>query len=376
MPVSFETLKQLAREPSPDKRRELVLAIATTFFAAPRRSPTELDLFDEIMDQVLAEVEPLARQELSERLADLDDAPRRTLRRLAGDHVIEVAAPVLSRSPALTDDDLEPIARLHGQSHLLAIARRKTLSERVTDILVERGDDHVASAVTANEGARFSDAGFHWLAVRASANETILNHLVMRGDLPERIADELVPELASSIAARIDTASPENEKISTRRLVDDARLLLADRLRAAVSRSRPVAILNQQVERGNMTVGEAAIELADADELVGLGAFIGTRLGLRSDTVVRNLFGTSEATLMLICRAAALNLEAFSAILRMRSRRHRGTVADPSRLMKDYLRIPRPMAENVMRFVREKELAAKPPVIIAAHSEHHAGMAE
>ena len=31
---------------------------------------------------------------------------------------------------------------------------------------------------------------------------------------------------------------------------------------------------------------------------------------------------------------------------------------EPARLMKDYLRIPRPIAENVMRTVREQEQVA------------------
>jgi uncharacterized protein (DUF2336 family) len=357
MPVSFETLKELAREPSPDKRWALVQAIAARFLAAPHRTATEVDLFDQIMDKVLAEVEPMARRALAERLADLEQAPRRTLVRLAGD-AIDIAGPVLRRSPVLGDDDLAPIARRESQDHLLAIAQRKTLSERVTDILVERGNDNVAGAVTANEGARFSDMGFTALAGRAVGSEAILNRLTMRRDLPERIATELLPVLAMSIAVKIDTTNAEVEKMSTRKLMDGARLLLADRLRAAASRARPLAILNDQVARGNVNVGEAVIELADADELVELAAFLGLRLGLRSDTIVRNLFGAGEETLMLICRAAALDLDAFSAILRLRRRRRRGAAAEPARLMKDYLRIPRAMADNVMRTVREKERAA------------------
>jgi uncharacterized protein (DUF2336 family) len=357
MSVELETLEQLAREPAPERRRELLQGIATAFFAEPDRSPTEIDLFDEIMDQVLAEVEPLARSELAERIADLDAAPYRTLVRLARD-AIDVAAPVLTRSPALRDDDLAPIAREHSQDHLLAIARRKTLSERVTDILVERGNDDVAGTVTGNDGARFSEAGFEWLAARAPACDTILNRLVMRGDLPERIVGELMPVLATSIAAKIDATNSEVEKAATRRIIDDARLMLVDRLRAAASRARPLAILNDQVARDNLTVGEAVVELADADELVDLAAFIGMRLGLRSETIVRNLFGAGEETLMLICRAAALDVTAFSAVLRMRTRRRRGSVVDPPQLMKDFLRLPRPMAEHVMRTVRAKERAA------------------
>jgi uncharacterized protein (DUF2336 family) len=356
MHANFETLKQLAREPSPERRRELVQAIAIAFFAAPQRSATETDLFDQIMDKVLAEVEPVARRELAERFADVPDVPRRTLVRLAGD-VIDVAEPVLTRSPALRDDDLAPIAREQSQDHLLAIARRETLSSRLTDILVERGDDDVAGTVTGNDGARFSESGFALLATRASSNVIILNRLVMRSDLPERVANELLPVLASSIAKTIEATNAESQ-VSARKMIDDARALLAERLRAAVRRARPLAILNDQVGRGNMTVAEAVVELADADELVDLAAFVGMRLGVHSDTVVRNLFLGGEQTLMLICRAAALDLDAFSAILRMRNRRRRGSAVEPARLMKDYLRIPRPMAENVMRTVREQEQVA------------------
>ncbi len=356
MPVDFEALKQLAREPSPERRRELVQGIATAFFMAPQRSANEISLFDEIMDKVLAEVEPLARRELAERLSGLTEAPQRTLVRLAGD-AIDVAEPLLRLSPALRDEQLEPIARTHSQDHLMAIAQRKTLSERLTDILVERGNDEVAGTVTGNEGARFSEAGFEWLAARASASETILNRLVMRSDLPERVANDLLPVLAGSIAEKIE-ATHADSKVSARKLIDEARSLLSDRLRAAVSRARPLAVLNEQVERGNLTVAEAVVELADADELVDLAAFVAMRLGVHSDTVVRNLFLGGEQTLMLICRAAALDLDAFSAILRMRNRRRRGSAVEPARLMKDYLRIPRPLAVNVMQAVREQEQVA------------------
>jgi len=353
MHADFETLKQLAREPSPERRGELVLAIAAAFFAAPQRSATETGLFEAIMDKVLAEVEPLARRELAERFADVADAPQRTLIRLAVD-TIDVAEPVLTRSPALRDDDLEPIARTESQDHLLAIARRKTLSSRVTDILVQRGNDEVAGTVSGNEGARFSSAGFAGLASRAAKNVVILNRLVMRSDLPERIAEELMPVLARSIADKIAATDAES-RVSARQMIDEARALLADRLRAAARRARPLAILNDQVGRGNMTMAEAVVELADADELVDLAAFVGLRLGVHSETVVRNLFLGGEQTLMLMCRAAALDLDAFSAILRMRNRRRRGGAIEPARLMKDYLRIPRPIAENVIRSVREQE---------------------
>ena len=351
--IDFETLKQLASERSPHRRTELVRGIAAAFFAAPQRSATEIALFDEIMDKVLAEVEPLARRELAERVADLVEAPQRTLVRLAGD-VIDVAEPVLSRSPALSDEQLEPIARTHSQDHLLAIARRRALSQRLTDILVDRGNEEVAGTVTDNEGARFSDAGFERLAVRASASVTLLNRLVMRSDLPERIANGLVPVMAQSIAEKIKATHLDNE-FSARRLVEEARALLSERLRAAVTCARPLPVLTDQVTRGNMTVSKAVIELADADELSGLAALIGKGFRMRDETVVHNLFLGGEQILMLMCKAATLDPDAFYAILRMRNRQPRSAKLNTARLLKEYPRIPRPMAVNVIRSLRERE---------------------
>src|SRR5262249_1092651 len=218
--------------------------------------------------------------------------------------------------------------------------------------LVERGNDQVAGTVTANDGARFSAAGFAALARRGAACEAILNRLVMRRDLPAEIAPELRPVLAGPTAAK--SAHPEEASGPQGARQDETWFLLAERPRGA-SRARPLAVLREEVERGNLTMGEAVVELADADHAVELAAFLGLRLGLRSDTIVRNMFAADESTLMLLCRGAALELDAFSAILRMRRRRRRGSVAEPVRLMKDYLRIPRAEAANVMRSVREQE---------------------
>ena len=148
----------------------------------------------------------------------------------------------------------------------------------------------------------------------------------MRSDLPERVANELLPVLAGSIAEKIEATNAET-KVSARKLIDDARSLLADRLRAAVSRARPLAILNDQVGRGNLTVAEAVVELATPT------AWRSRRLrrhaARRAQRHGRSRsFPRRRATLMLICRAAALDLDAFSAVLRMRDRRRRGSAVE------------------------------------------------
>jgi uncharacterized protein (DUF2336 family) len=93
MAVSFTELQMLARDRLPERRQAFLRALTDAFFdTSPALSDTERELFDEIVERVLDEVEPLARQELSERLAERADAPHRIVVRLAGDIISDPLA--------------------------------------------------------------------------------------------------------------------------------------------------------------------------------------------------------------------------------------------------------------------------------------------
>src|SRR3984893_2215574 len=154
MIISLAQLQILARERLPDKRHKLLRTLADVFFeSAPDWRPQERVLFDDILQKVFDEL-PFARQELAERLAARAGAPRRVVVKLAAD-TIAVAAPVLTHSPVLQDDDLAGLAREKSQDHLLAIAKRSWVSERITDILVDRGNSLVLYSIAENFGAKF-----------------------------------------------------------------------------------------------------------------------------------------------------------------------------------------------------------------------------
>ena len=180
-------MKALARERSSEKRRALLHAISDRFFGSGRGAvDDEVALFDDVVTKVLDEVEPMARAELSQRLADLTSPPRKTLLQLAEDD-ITVAEPILARSTALDDSDLDAHRPQRSQEHLAAIASRSTLSERVTDVLVDRGDDQVVDDRRGQSGRPLLRArGSRTLADRAKTNEGLLHRLSARTDLPER----------------------------------------------------------------------------------------------------------------------------------------------------------------------------------------------
>jgi uncharacterized protein (DUF2336 family) len=82
----------------------------------------QLELYDGILNMLIAAVEISARADLARRLAPVDGALPKIIRALALDDAIEVAEPVLAQSNALDDDILTHCITIKGQEHLLAIA--------------------------------------------------------------------------------------------------------------------------------------------------------------------------------------------------------------------------------------------------------------
>lgn len=87
---------------------------------------------------------------------------------------------------------------------------------------------------------------------------------------------------------------------------------------------RAAAILGRRA-KGLLALDEALAELADADCVATIAAVIAERVKLQPDMVARALAGESDEPISVICRAAGLRPNGFSALLRMRRRRHHGS---------------------------------------------------
>jgi uncharacterized protein (DUF2336 family) len=186
----IQDLIALAREPSSERRRELLREVTDMFFAAPPQRTAEMALFDDVLSQLTGEMEEAVRAELSERMADFATPPRKLLMGLASDN-IAVAAPVLTRSRALTEDDLLRVARTRDQDHLRAISRRASVPEAVSDAIVERGDDTTLSVLLANDRAELSRAAHEAAVDRAATNPELHQVVVDRHSLPMDLLNEM-----------------------------------------------------------------------------------------------------------------------------------------------------------------------------------------
>lgn len=219
------------------QQRLRVLQQVTDLFVAGARSYSgeQVALFDDLLQELSADIEVSARAKLAHRLAVLESSPPKIIRTLAFDDEIEVAGPVLVHSEQLSDDDLVENAASKSQQHLLAIAQRLKLSEAVTDVLVERGDRKVIHKVAKNHGARFSLAGYGKLTNRARYDRKLTLTLGRRSDIPRQYFLKLLETASASVRAKLEATNPE-ATAAIRATVDDVATAMQQETREASPR--------------------------------------------------------------------------------------------------------------------------------------------
>lgn len=202
-------LEQAVASGTPARRLEALTKITDLFLAGSgHHSDERMALFDGVFLALVHTIEVNARAQLSRRLSCEARMPPRLLRTLAFDDAIVVAGPVLMRSEQLTDQDLVDNARTKSLEHLCAITQRRSLSEPVTDILVERGDSRVVQLVVRNTGARFSEKGFGGLVGKAANDEALARYVGARRDIPRHLFLKLLESASAQARARLIEANP------------------------------------------------------------------------------------------------------------------------------------------------------------------------
>ena len=130
-------LAQLAANPQGTTREEIFLAVASLYrIQGSYLNERERALMQEILRRLARDVEMAIRISLAERLADDSNAPHDLILLLADD-AIEVARPLILRSPLLTETDVLRMIGECGEGHQEAAACRPNIGEPVTDALVK-----------------------------------------------------------------------------------------------------------------------------------------------------------------------------------------------------------------------------------------------
>jgi uncharacterized protein (DUF2336 family) len=206
------------RTGSLQKCSETVGRVTALFMAsAERYNDEQIALFGDVFERLINTIElraladigaRIALAELSAQLAPLPQAPASVIGRLARHEEIDIARPVLTESPRLTNDDLVQIARVSGEKHLLAIAGRWWLQEIVTDALLARRFPSVSRRLVDNPGAKMSPAGFAMIVAQAIGDGELAVATGIRADLPRELRTRLLRSATESVRTRLLSRAP------------------------------------------------------------------------------------------------------------------------------------------------------------------------
>jgi uncharacterized protein (DUF2336 family) len=188
--LSQADVERLLAEPSASVRAEVAEKLAREIDSTAL-TEAELTLAHEIVRVMARDVETTVRQALSHSLRRAVRLPHDVAVKLAAD-VEDVALPVLTDSPVLTDADLVEIVRGGSAGKHTAIAERAALSETVSDALISHADEHAVAALMANAGAEIGEASLDKAVSRFEHSDNVKSRMVHRPKLPVTIAERLM----------------------------------------------------------------------------------------------------------------------------------------------------------------------------------------
>ncbi|RWM99930.1 MAG: DUF2336 domain-containing protein [Mesorhizobium sp.] len=132
--MSSADFRQIAIRAESGKAERLFRATVSAFCSLTRPSRREIAQLEDLTLPLFADVSVESRRYVAAALSECEYAPAALVRRLC-EEPVDVAAPLLIRSRALSDIDLIALIGRHGLPHARAIARRKDLNPTIAHLI-------------------------------------------------------------------------------------------------------------------------------------------------------------------------------------------------------------------------------------------------
>jgi len=344
---------------TPEKRVETLRRVTSLFLDESNRlNEQQIGVFDDVLVHLIERIEIKALVQLSKSLAPVDNAPIELIRRLSRHDEIMIAGPVLNHSNRLSDSDLLDIASHKGQEHLLAISGRPSLSEAVTDVLVERGSAQVHHSLARNAGAQFSESSFSTLVKKSETDEKLAEKLGLRLDIPLQLLRALLARATDMVRSRLlASATSQNKDQILRALAS-----IANEVGREASTPRDFARAENvvvELNRHGKLTEAVLLEFIREHRYEEMVATLALFCGAKPNLIERLLKNVRHEGLVIACKAA--NLSWFTASLILQSRFSHHSIPDRElREAKDsFLELSQAAAQRSMRFMQVQAVVKK-----------------
>ena len=333
------------------KRQLRALRRITDLFVAGsgRYSNQQIELFDGVFKTLVSVIELKTRAKLARQVATNPNAPATLVRAFAFDDAITVAAPVLTQSTALSESDLVVSARTQSQGHLYAIAQRRTISEAITEILIERGEPIVVHTVAKNEGARFSDDSFRELVERSVDDTQLALHVGTRCDIPRHHFLKLLEIASATVCSKMVAANPQFADAvqgAVTEVVDDINLEVRNKSRDHAKEKRKVRRRKYWKELGEADVHAAARTQNFEKAVMALSVLAGCPIEMAERAVLNE----NPGVVQVVAKAAGCSWATVKSLLLMTAADRRMSRVDLDRVRENYERLETRTAKRVLEF--------------------------
>jgi uncharacterized protein (DUF2336 family) len=356
--VKFALLLDLAKETSSDKRRDLLREITDALARdASIQTLANCAAFDEIAVAVVTDLKSEARSEISRMLSETTLPLGRTVRQLAMDE-IAVAAPLLERSAALTDKDLVEVASTKSQAHLMAVTKRSSIGELVSDALVAHGEDNVVVSLLGNRGAQIARDTYERVALRAESSAILQAPLIRRQGVPLDLLNDLyvavAPVLRQEILKQYESVSPAELDAALER----SRKRVAKAYGGLPEDLETARIELRKLERaGHMQPPVLVRLMREGPDSRTLFLLAFAQLTEADYSLIRRLIDTRDIDAMaLLCRAAGFDRALFVTLSLLVVSDDKGRV-NLEEFGKLYERVPVSTAQRAVRFWKVRAAA-------------------
>ena len=219
---------QWVRHASPGERAEATSALARAYLHSDL-SPSDLAAAEGAMIMLLDDPSPLVRGALSQVFASAQKAPPVVVHALAADQP-DVAIPVLSRSPLLSDEDLVDLFATASTDAQVAIASRALLSSPLAAAIAEVGSAQACLTLLENPDASIAIFSVDRIVERFGHLSAIREILMDRDDLPMATRQALLAKLSQTLAGFVTARhwlGSEHAEYAAREACEKATVALA-----------------------------------------------------------------------------------------------------------------------------------------------------
>jgi uncharacterized protein (DUF2336 family) len=329
---------------------------ATDLLIAGRYTDDDIWTFGEVIGRLADAIEVAARAQLARRLARFDNAPANLIHKLAFDDSIDVAGPVLQESERLEDYALVANVCTKGQTHLLAISKRKSIDATVTDVLVTRGNREVVNSVASNNGARFSDFGFLHMIQRAEGDSILAEQLGLRQDIPRHVFQQLIAKASDDVKKRLESERPDMiGQLQTS--VTDVTGTLQSKFGPS-SRSYFVAkrLVTTQHQQGNLNEN-SIYDYARSHKIDEVTIGLSLLCSLPGDVIERALMDKNREMILVLTKALGFSWATTMALLFLGAKDHRITAKDLHAMENEFGRLNVETSRSVLKFYQTRKNA-------------------